>query len=180
MPQDLVCVGSFTTPELAHVARLALESEGIPSYLDNEWVSSMDWAMTNAVGGVKLLVGSHNAESASEILTSRTQYNWDEDNEVLAGNSPQRDTDVDHAGSRVMNEREENALRAFRGSVLGLLFLPLHFYILYLLIVKVFGSNEPISAQRMQQAIIATAINIPCVLVMLLFIRSIVESLTFQ
>ncbi len=38
-----------------------------PSYLDNEWVSSMDWAMTNAVGGVKLLVGSHNAESASEI-----------------------------------------------------------------------------------------------------------------
>ena len=180
MTQDLVCVGSFTTPELAHVARLALESEGIPSYLDNEWVSSMDWAMTNAVGGVKLLVGSHNAESASEILTSRTQYNWDEDNEVLAGNSPQRDTDVDHAGSRVMNEREENALRAFRGSVLGLLFLPLHFYILYLLMVKVFGSNEPISAQRMQQAIIATAINIPCVLVMLLFIRSIVESLTFQ
>jgi serine/threonine protein kinase len=81
MTQDLVCVGSFTTPELAHVARLALESEGIPSYLDNEWVSSMDWAMTNAVGGVKLLVGSHNAESASEILTGRfphTQTNYSE------------------------------------------------------------------------------------------------------
>jgi hypothetical protein len=102
MPQNLVCVGSFTTPELAHVARLALESEGIPSYLDNEWVSSMDWAMTNAVGGVKLLVGSHNAESASEILTSRTQYNWDEDDDVRAGNSPHRDTDTDHSSSRVL------------------------------------------------------------------------------
>ena len=180
MSQDLVCVGSFTTPELAHVARLALESEGIPSYLDNEWVSSMDWAMTNAVGGVKLLVGSHDAESASEILTSRTQYDWDEDDEDLAENPAKRDTDTDDSSSRVTNEREENALRALRGSVLGLLFLPLHFYIFYLLIFKVFGSDEPISSQRKQQAIIAALINVPCVVVMLLFIRSIVELFSVQ
>ena len=37
MLQDLDCVVSFTTPEFAHIPRLALESEGIPSCFDNEW-----------------------------------------------------------------------------------------------------------------------------------------------
>ena len=180
MPRDLVCVGCFNTTELAHVARFALESEGIPSYIDNEWVSSMNWAMTDAVGGVKLRVGSLDAESASEILASRAQYNWEDGEEDLARNAARGDTATDGSSSIVTNEREENALRAFRGSVIGLLFLPLHFYIFYLLVFKVFGSDKPLRTQRKQQAIIAAVINIPCVIVMLLFIRSIVGMFNAQ
>ncbi|MFN8740060.1 MAG: hypothetical protein ACK5YR_09080 [Pirellula sp.] len=180
MPQDLVCVGCYSTTELAHVARLALESEGIPSYLDNEWVSSMDWALTNAVGGVKLFVGSLDAESASEILSSPSQYKWEDGEEDLTGNATRDDTETDDSSANVTNEREENALRAFRGSVIGLFFLPLHFYIFYLLVFKVFGSAEPMNAQRKHQAIIATVINIPCVVAMLLFIRSTVGLLNVQ
>lgn len=176
MSEELVCVGQFNTPELAHVARFELESEGIQSFLDNEWVASMDWSLTNAVGGVKLLVSSLDAKNASEILNSRSRFQWEE-----------RESDIDcdesegnETRSIDTNDREENALRAFRGAILGLLFLPVQFYICYLLLFKVLGSDLPLSAKRKQQVIIAAIINIPSMLILLLFLRSLVSLFNVQ
>ncbi|MCU0712972.1 MAG: hypothetical protein MUC43_13005 [Pirellula sp.] len=136
----------------------------------------MDWSLTNAVGGVKLLVSSLDAQNASEILNSRSQFKW-EDRES--------DADCDEsegkgAQSSDTNDREENALRAFRGAILGLLFLPVQFYIFYLLLFKVLGSDLPLSATRKQQAIMAAAINIPSMLILLLFLRSLVNLFNVQ
>jgi hypothetical protein len=182
MPQDLVCVGSYYTTELAHVARLALESEGIPSFIDNEWISSINWVFTDAVGGVKLLVDSCDAESAIAILSSRSEYKWNEANIAEAEGFEQAASEPEQLilNSSNANEREANVLRAYRGSIVGLLFLPIQFFVLYLLLFKVFANNQPLSNKRKTQAIIALAINLPCILILLLFFRSIVSLFNIQ
>lgn len=171
MPQDFVCVGRFSTPELAHVARLSLEAEGIQAFLDNEWVSSMDWALTDAVGGVKLLVGSLDAGVATEILSVQSRFKWEDQEDE------QHDSEREWSETRssVKNEREEDVLRAFRGAVLGLLFLPVQFYVFYLLLFKVLGSDLPLNSECKYQLIVAVLINIPSVVIMLLFMRSLIS-----
>lgn len=173
MPQDLVCVGRFSTPELAHVARLSLEAEGVLAFLDNEWVSSMNWALTDAVGGVKLLVGSRDASIATEILSAQSRFRWEEQEDEHLNREVQRS----ETQSKAKNEREEDALRAFRGALLGLLFLPVQFYVFYLILFKVFGSDLPLSPNRKYQLIVAVLINIPSVIVMLLFVRSLISNI---
>ena len=64
----LVTVATFLEPNRAHIARARLESEGIRAALDGEHHISMDWFISNAVGGVKLLVHERDRESAVRIL----------------------------------------------------------------------------------------------------------------
>jgi len=67
-------MNSFITIEvydkvpLAQVAVLALEEEGIQCLLQNETIISLDWFMSNAVGGVQLQVAAKDAEAAKRIL----------------------------------------------------------------------------------------------------------------
>ena len=70
MPEiTLINVATFDNPTIAHIARSRLESEGILAVLDGEHHVAMDWMITNAVGGVKLLVRSTDSDSAIRILT---------------------------------------------------------------------------------------------------------------
>lgn len=64
----LVVVASFLDTHQAHVARLRLEAEGIRAALDGEHHIAMDWMISNAVGGVKLLVLDSDVEQATRIL----------------------------------------------------------------------------------------------------------------
>ena len=69
MPESLlVTVATFDNPTIAHIARSRLESAGIRAVLDGEHHIAMDWLITNAVGGVKLLVCHTNRDSALQIL----------------------------------------------------------------------------------------------------------------
>lgn len=52
----------------AQVAQLALEAEGIRTSLENETIVSMDWFLSNAVGGIKLQVAAEDAATATRIL----------------------------------------------------------------------------------------------------------------
>ena len=67
-------MNSFITIEvydkvpLAQVAVLALEEEGIQCLLQNETIISLDWFMSNAVGGVQLQVPEKDANAAKRIL----------------------------------------------------------------------------------------------------------------
>ena len=56
-------------------------------------------------------------------------------------------------------ERERNADRAARGAVLGIVFLPLQFYVLYLLLFKVFASEESLDDRHLHKSIAAGVIN---------------------
>src|SRR5215207_2944578 len=68
--ERLVTVATFTSPWEAQLARARLEAEGIESMIADEHVVRLDWAISNAVGGVKLQVRKEDAESAAAALTS--------------------------------------------------------------------------------------------------------------
>ena len=64
----LVVVATFQEPTQAHVARSLLESAGIRAALDGEYHIAMDWFVSNAMGGVKLIVHERDFETATWLL----------------------------------------------------------------------------------------------------------------
>lgn len=64
----LTQIASFSDPYVAHLAKLQLESAGIVAVLDGEHHVAMDWMISNAVGGVKLLVDDCDQEAALAVL----------------------------------------------------------------------------------------------------------------
>jgi len=68
MPSDWIAVASFSQPVEAHLARTKLESEGIPCVIGNENLVRVDWFLSNAVGGVKVMVPRWEAEHARDVL----------------------------------------------------------------------------------------------------------------
>jgi rubredoxin len=64
----LVRVQSFENTHEAYLAKGRLEEEGIPAVLDGEHHVTMNWLISNAVGGVKLLVRTQDEKIARKIL----------------------------------------------------------------------------------------------------------------
>jgi len=76
---------------------------------------------------------------------------------------------------RVLTNREQNAGRAFRGAVFGLLLLPLQLYVFWLLL-QVCVSDEPLAADKRRQAIVAAAISLPLMLGLCLLLKVILSA----
>jgi len=71
MKGNWVTVASFSRPVEAHLARTQLEAEGITCVVSDEYLVRIDWFLSNAVGGVKLMVPVWEAERAKDILRPR-------------------------------------------------------------------------------------------------------------
>ncbi|MBS3913637.1 MAG: DUF2007 domain-containing protein [Bacteroidetes bacterium] len=65
---DWKVVQTFSYPHEAHLAATLLDSEGIESIVKDELAVQMQPIISNAIGGVKLLVWDNEWEKASEIL----------------------------------------------------------------------------------------------------------------
>jgi hypothetical protein len=68
--ERLVTVAEYLGQAEAHLIRSRLEAEGIHAYLDNELTIAMDWLLSNAIGGVKVLVAEKDAERARAVLAA--------------------------------------------------------------------------------------------------------------
>ena len=66
--RDLVTVGRYRDLTEAEVARSVLESAGIGAEIFDENLSRMNWALTNALGGVRLQVDVADQRTAEELL----------------------------------------------------------------------------------------------------------------
>lgn len=71
MNHEWIAVASFSQPVEAHLARTKLESEGIPCVVQDEHLVRVDWLLSNAVGGVKVMVPAWDAEAARDVLRPR-------------------------------------------------------------------------------------------------------------
>ena len=69
--QDLVIAATYGTASEAQLARALVRGAGIPAYLSNENVTGINPLMTNALGGLDLLVPAGALDSAREVLASR-------------------------------------------------------------------------------------------------------------
>ena len=64
----LVAIGTFRQPDEANMFRLRLDSEKIESHLEGEYTIATYPLISNAIGGVRVLVSERDAEVASHIL----------------------------------------------------------------------------------------------------------------
>ncbi|MCR5299172.1 MAG: DUF2007 domain-containing protein [Paludibacteraceae bacterium] len=62
------CIRVFTLPQDAYLAKSFLESEGITVFLRDELINQVFNFGTNALGGVKMMVPSVEAERARQLL----------------------------------------------------------------------------------------------------------------
>jgi len=68
MSEEWVAVATFSQPVEAHLALTKLESEGVLCIVSDEYVVSVNWLLSGAVGGVKVMVPASEAEFARDLL----------------------------------------------------------------------------------------------------------------
>jgi len=73
----LVIVQRYRDMPQALIAKSILDSAGLQSFLSDDNVLRMDWMISNAVGGAKLLVREEDAESARALLKQNTPERFD-------------------------------------------------------------------------------------------------------
>ena len=65
---SIVVLASYYEPVAAHLARTRLEAAGIPCFLSNENLLSLNLMYSPAAGGIRLHVYQRDAEQATEAL----------------------------------------------------------------------------------------------------------------
>jgi hypothetical protein len=175
MSDRLVAVAAFGTPVEANLAKNRLEAGGVQGFLSDEETVGTAWHLTNAVGGIKLQVRQQDVEQARAVLAQRTQADGPDESDPARGPEewPAPDAgrvEVDE-DEPVLTNREQNADRALRGAILGLLLFPLQLYGFWLLL-KVFVSDEHLGPSKRRNALVAAVINLPLTGLILLLLRA--------
>lgn len=67
---NFVVIASYDNYVPAHIAMGRLQEEGINCWLQDEYTVTIDPLLSNAVGGIKLMVTEPQAERALEILNT--------------------------------------------------------------------------------------------------------------
>jgi len=81
---DFVTIKIFDNPIEAHLLKSKLESEGIPCFLQDENIVSLNPLYNYAVGGIKLNIPSVDLEAAQQILEEiESTPNLDEAEELV-------------------------------------------------------------------------------------------------
>jgi hypothetical protein len=136
--------------------------------------------LSNALGGIKLQVAEPRAAQARIVLQEQLDGSAGDQDELTqeaiasttipAGPGEELPPEDDGSDSTEPEPtgREEDAERAFRGAVFGLLFFPLEFYASYLLLTVLF-SSESLAGRSRGRAFVAAAINVPYMLSVLVF-----------
>src|SRR5690242_12522571 len=70
MPEKLLTLATFATPEEAALAKNRLSEEGIPALLSDSEAVGIAWHLGNAFGGVKLQVAEDDMERGIEALNA--------------------------------------------------------------------------------------------------------------
>lgn len=169
---ELVTVGNYWSSVDAHLARNQLEAAGIRAALSDEHTTTLNWNLSNAIRGIKLQVLASDADRADAILNSldgETQSGPD-DPEILAAFGEKAESEEEtHTDPTPVteeerpeapwNEREQLADRVYRGAVFGLLLWPLQFWV-FVLLIRMFLSDEPLRPEMRRKAVIGACINL--------------------
>jgi hypothetical protein len=185
---DLVTVASFDDSVSASLVMNRLKHAGLPAVLTHENAVTWFWYLSNAIGGIGVQVNSKDAEAARCLIEQHEQLTAadaataeagsEAEAEKLIGDEvadpstayPEAETESANApeidqepldDEPPPTERERNADRAARAAVLGIVFwsLPLQLYVLYLLLFKVFTSEENLDDRHLHKSIAAGVIN---------------------
>jgi hypothetical protein len=135
-----VTLGSFDDTIAAELARAKLESAGIAAHLGDEATVSIDWQLTNALGGIRLRVDAAEAEAARAILRE-----------------PPAPT-VSTEPAEALTPREQRVERAAKIALFGCMFGPLLLYAIWLIagVLAEPGELRPMVRRQLQFAMTLT------------------------
>jgi hypothetical protein len=173
MTQDFVEVTRFADPIEATLAKNQLEAAGIKAFLMDDTTVTMDWLLSNAIGGVKVVVAPQDLERAELILFGEEKA--DPKDLAAAAEAAEPEEEVEEADEEspeaseegdetTATPREVDAERAYKAAVFGLLLYPLQFYACWLLLA-VYFSDERLEGTARRRAWVAAVIN-GCVFVL--------------
>ena len=171
---EIVTIANFRDAITANLAKQTLEAEGIPALLADEITVNSAWHLTVGLRWIKLQVPEPEAEFSISILvntgfldrlvpdcsTDRTPNNTfaSEDEEAFP------DTQMSAEGDRVvrLSRADRTANRMFQVAVLGLIFFPLQFYVLWLSI-RLLVSGRRVSPSQYWKLFISTIVSLATV-----------------
>ena len=162
MLDRLSTVATFQDPVAAALARNYLQSHGISACLIDETTIATDWMISNAIGGIKLQVSCLQFERA-ELLLAQVRA---EREEADAQEEPeQTGIATEEIAEELRAEAEDKepinllADRLYRSTVFGLIFWPLQFYSLYLLLA-VYAEKGKVSPRRRWKVWVSIPLNL--------------------
>ncbi|MEP3479989.1 MAG: hypothetical protein ABJZ55_12135 [Fuerstiella sp.] len=172
MSDKLVTVATFSTPVEAAIGRNALEADGVRAFLADNAIVGMAWYLGGAVGGIKLQVADEDAERAISIFEATdivviTEDDWrsDETGEVFdAGDDDDVEDEPESATDQIVG-------RARNAAVLGLLFLPLQLYSLWLL-MRVAVDTAPTTPRNRRHILTTLMLDLQIVIICTVFVVS--------
>jgi hypothetical protein len=198
MSEKLITIATFGNAVEANLARNRLETAGIRAFLADADTVDMAWQLTGAVGGIKLQIPEGDEEVALSLLgqpleaVSRrasgspsrkrrkviklTAITRDgvrvgaEDADEEEDDSPFGE-DEDDEEEEGPSEIDQVAERAWRGALIGILFLPIQLYVFGLLLHVIFSREKP-SPRLRWKIVAAAAINLPILFICFLFLTA--------
>jgi hypothetical protein len=177
---ELVTIAAYDDAVSARMALNHLCEAGLTAMLSDESTVAMDWLLSNAIGGIKVQVHAKDVAVAHQLLEAHhrreAEADGAPDTDTLAAGMGEPSIDAEALGDiegeapsaedededdleeePPLTTRERNALRAFRGALLGILFPPIELYVLYL-VYKVFVSDEQLGPRYRNMAWAAAVI----------------------
>jgi putative signal transducing protein len=137
-------VATFDNPVTAELAHNYLAEHGLHPLLQNEEAMAVFSAMSNLIGGVKLLVPDDEEMAAKDLLANLPKPESDPAAEAIAPAGMRVDADPDSLAESTV---DADCRRAFRTMVFGLIIWPIQLYGLYLL-TRIAKSDERPSPQN--------------------------------
>jgi len=83
MPQTFTTIAKYQYSSEAQIIKGRLESDGIQVFLSDNLTIDTDPLVSNAIGGVKLKVLTHQASEAQDILKSIEKYSVDDNGNTI-------------------------------------------------------------------------------------------------
>ena len=159
MPDKLVTIATFRTLIEATEVKDRLEAAGVRAVLADVAAVGMAWHLTSAFGGIKLQVMAADADRATSILGAQSEASIGDAESWADTTGEAIDGEEDEAyEEEYESPSSELADRAFRAALLGLIFLPLQFYSVWLLL-HIQGGGEPLSAADRRRVVIAILLD---------------------
>lgn len=125
-------VATYTTPFEAHIVANHLEDFGIKTYVADEAIVDMAWHLGVAVGGVKAQVMLEDVAAAQDILGQLGSSTLDEAGGIAEGVET---ASVEQGEELPLQDAIGDSVdRALRAAAFGVLFFPLQFYSIYLMV----------------------------------------------
>ncbi len=124
MQPKLVTLAAFNMPYQAHLAKSRLEAAGIPVFIRDEHLISINLLYSPALGGVKVQVPDVHLKEAREILDSVSDFELQDDEALQAtmpeepGPKPPELMECPHCGSKGFVEELHYPIERFFNEVL--------------------------------------------------------------